>query len=130
MTTVGLRTYSVTAAELPLTIRVTAFLLPANRAIVGHPRVSKAGVLVERLVPEVVEDPAAASIVYEVPLPADPPSSFDISQTIDCWFNDDCPANAKYEIVITSTNGDEATTNVRVPTLNPGTANLAFRVAS
>jgi hypothetical protein len=128
MKTVGLRTYSVTQAELPLQIAVTAFRLPANRAIVGHPRVSKDGVLLERLEPVVVEDVAALSIQFKIPLPAAPPPSFDISQTIDCWFTDNCPADAKYQIVITSTNGDEATTTVRVPTLNPGVANLAFRV--
>ena len=129
MTIVGLRTYSVRTAEFPLEIEITAFRLPANRAIVGHPRVSKDGVLVERLEPVIEEDPAAFIIRYEIPLPgAVPPLSFDISQTVDCWFNDSCPADAKYQIVIKSKNGDEATTNVRVPGLNPGTANLAFQV--
>ena len=59
---------------------------------------------------------------------AAPPLSFDISQTVDCWFTDSCPADARYQIVIKSKDGDEATTNVRVPGLNPGTANLAFQV--
>jgi hypothetical protein len=128
MKTVGLRTYSVSTAEFPLDIEVTAFRLPANRAIIGHPRVSKDGVLLERLEPVVDEDLAAIAIRYRIPLPAAPPPSFDISQTVDCWFNDNCPADARYQIVITSKNGDEATTNVRVPGLNPGTANLAFQV--
>jgi hypothetical protein len=129
MTIVGLRTYSVTTAEFPLEIEITAFRLPANRAIVGHPRVSKDGVLVERLEPAIEEDLAAFIIRYKIPLPgAAPPLSFDISQTVDCWFTDSCPADAKYQIVIKSKDGDEATTNVRVPGLNPGTASLAFQV--
>ena len=129
MKTVGLRTYSVTTAEFPLEIEVTAFRLPANRAIVGHPRVSKDGVLLERLEPVIEEDVAAFVIRYEIPLPGTaPPLPFDIAQTVDCWFNDTSPADAKYQIVIKSKNGDEAITNVRVPGLNPGTANLAFQV--
>ena len=83
---------------------------------------------VERLEPEVVEDQAALAIRYEIPLPDDPPTSFDLTQTIDCWFSDNCPADARYVILIRSKNGDEANTTVRVPTLNPGAANLAFRV--
>jgi hypothetical protein len=102
--------------------------LPANRAIVGHPRVSENGVLLERLVPEIVEDPAAFVVRYEISLPTDPPASFDITQTVDCWFTENCPADAKYLFLIRSRNGDEAPTTVRVPTLNPGAANLAFRV--
>ena len=129
MTTVGLRTYSVSPVEFPLEIEVSAVHLPANRAIVGHPRVSKAGVLLERLVPEVVEDQPRFAIKYQIPLPLATPGSFDITQTIDCWFTDDCPPEARYQILIKSTSGDEATTTVRVPTLNPGAANLAFRVA-
>ena len=128
MTTVGLRTYSVTAAEFPLEIDVTAFRLPANRAIVGHPRVSREGVLLERLQPVVAATPAADAIRYEIHLPTTPPPPIDISQAVDCWFNDNAPADARYQIVIRSRNGDEATTTVRVPTLNPGVANLAFRV--
>lgn len=128
MTTVGLRTYSVSPVEFPLEIEVSAVRLPANRAIIGHPRVSKAGVLLERLVPVVAEDPLRFSIKYRIPLPI-AAGSFDITQTIDCWFTDDCPPDARYQILIKSTSGDEATTTVRVPTLNPGAANLAFRVA-
>jgi len=128
MKTVGLRTYSVAHAEFPLEIEVAAARLPANRAIVGHPRVSRDGVLLERLVPVVVEDHRALAIRYEIPLPAAPPPSFDITQTVDCWFSHNCPADAKYHFLIRSKNGDEATTTVRVPTLNPGAANLAFRV--
>ena len=115
MKIVGLRTYSVTTAELPLEIEVTAFRLPVNRAIVGHPRVSRSGVLLERLVPEVVDDLANVAIRYEIPLPAATPAPFDITQTIDCWFADNCPADAKYQILIRSKNGDQASTNVRVP---------------
>ena len=69
MKIVGLRTYSVTTAEFPLEIEVTAFRLPVNRAIVGHPRVSRSGVLLERLVPEVVDDLANVAIRYQIPLP-------------------------------------------------------------
>ena len=128
MITVGLRTYSVTTAELPLEIEVTAFRLPVNRAIVGHPRVSRGGVLLERLVPDVVDDLASVAIRYKIPLPSATPAPFDITQTIDCWFADHSPAEARYQILIRSKNGDQASTHVRVPTLNPGAANLAFRV--
>lgn len=128
MKTVGLRTYSVGHGEFPLKVEVTAARLPANRAIIGHPRVSRNGVLVERLEPTVVEDQAAFAIRYEIPLPDDAPTSFDLTQTIDCWFNTNCPADARYVILIRSKNGDEVNTTVRVPTLNPGAANLAFQV--
>jgi len=128
MKTVGLRTYSVSPAEFPLELEVTAVRLPANRAIVGHARVSKDGVLLERLVPTIVEDPTALAVRFKIPLPANPPASFDITQTVDCWFSDNCPPDARYHFVIKSKNGDESTTTVRVPTLNPGAANLAFRV--
>jgi hypothetical protein len=129
MTTVGLRTYSVSPVEFPIEIEVTAVKLPANRAIVGHPRVARAGVLLERIVPVVVEDPARFAFNYKIAMPAAPPGAFDITQSIDCWFTDDCPSDARYQIVITTASGDEVVTNVRVPTLNPGAANLAFRVA-
>jgi hypothetical protein len=128
MKTVGLRTYSVGPAEFPLEVEVTANRLPANRAIIGHPRVSRNGVLLERIEPTVVEDQAALAIRYEIPLPDDAPTSFDLTQTIDCWFGPNCPADARYVIVVRSKSGDEVSTSVRVPTLNPGAANLAFRV--
>ena len=85
--------------------------------------------LLERLVPVVAEDLPLNAIRYEIQPPATAPAAFDITQTIDCWFNDDCPADARYQILIKSKNGDKATTSVRVPTLNPGAANLAFQVA-
>ena len=128
MTTAGIRTYSVSPLEFPIEIEVTAVKLPANRAILGHPRVAKGGVLLERLVPTVVEDPARFSFKYRIPLPSDSAGSFDITQTIDCWFTDDSPSDARYQIAIVTASGDRAATVVRVPTLNPGAANLAFRV--
>jgi hypothetical protein len=55
MQTAGLRTYRITVAELPLRIEVTAIKLPANRSIIGNLRVSKNGVLQERIPVQVVK---------------------------------------------------------------------------
>jgi hypothetical protein len=129
MKLVGIRTYSIPKAEFPIEIVITAVQLPVNRAVVGQPRVTKDGILHERLVPNVVEDISAGIVRYEIPLPASPPAvPFDITQTVDCWFTDGAKSDAKYHFVIKSQSGDEFPTNVRVPTLNPGTANLAFQV--
>ena len=64
MKTVGLRTYSISPHEFPITILITASGLPVNRAVIGQPRVTLDGVLIERLVPEVDEDLAAGTLRY------------------------------------------------------------------
>jgi hypothetical protein len=128
MKTVGLRTYSLSSAEFPITILITASGLPSNRAVVGQPRVTLEGILLERLVPELEEDLDAGTVRYEIPLPAMPPAPFDITQTIDCWFTSDAASDARYQFVISAKSGDNFPTTVRVPTINPGRANLAFRV--
>ena len=128
MKTVGLRTYSLSPAEFPITILITASGLAINRAVVGQPRVTLNGILVERLEPELVEDLAAGTVRYEIPLPSTPPAPFDITHTIDCWFTSDASPDARYQFIISASNGDNFPTTVRVPTINPGRANLAFRV--
>jgi hypothetical protein len=128
MKTVGLRTYSLSPAEFPITILITASGLAINRAVVGLARVTLEGVLLERLVPELEEDLDAGTVRYEIPLPPSPPAPFDITQTIDCWFTSDASSDARYQFVISAKSGDNFPTTVRVPTLNPGRANLAFRV--
>ena len=128
MTTVGLRTYRIDATEFPLEVEITAAKLPANRSIVGNLRVSKDGRLQARIAPDVVEDQPARKVRYGIPRPKNPPAAYDITNTVECWFTDKAPDDAKYQIVITSGNGDQATTTVRLPTINPGVANLAFQV--
>ena len=128
MKTVGLRTYSISPNEFPITILITASGLPVNRAVVGQPRVTLDGVLLERLVPEVEEDLGAGTVRYEIPLPSTPPAPFDITHTVDCWFTPDASPDARYHFIISASNGDNFPTTVRVPTINPGRANLAFRV--
>jgi hypothetical protein len=128
MQTAGLRTYRITVAELPLRIEVTAIKLPANRSIIGNLRVSKNGVLQERIPVQVVEERDALKNRFEIVQPAVVRTPFDLTQTIECWFKDNASADARYQIQITSTNGDEVTTAVRRPTIDPGVANLAFQV--
>jgi hypothetical protein len=128
MKTVGLRTYSISPHEFPITILVTASGLPVNRAVIGQPRVTLDGVLIERLVPEVDEDLAAGTLRYQIDLPPIPPAPFDLTQTIDCWFTADASPDARYQFVISAKSGDNFPTTVRVPSINPGRANLAFRV--
>ena len=128
MKTVGLRTYSISPNEFPITILITASGLPINRAVIGQPRVTFDGVLLERLVPEVEEDLDAGTLRYQIDLPSAPPAPFDLTQSIDCWFTSDASPDARYQFVISAKNGDNFPTTVRVPSLNPGRANLAFRV--
>ena len=128
MKTVGLRTYSIAPNEFPITILITASGLPINRAVIGQPRVTFDGVLLERLVPEVEEDLDARTLRYQIDLPSAPPAPFDLTQSIDCWFTSDASPDARYQFVISAKNGDNFPTTVRVPSLNPGRANLAFRV--
>jgi hypothetical protein len=129
METVGLRTYKLSKSELPLTIEVRAHQLPTNLAIVGHPRVARDGVLLERLIPTVTSDAPTTTLRFQIPLPAQAPAAFDITQSIDCWFLSNSPGDARYVIAIKAANNTEVTTTVRVPTQNPGVANLAFRIA-
>jgi len=128
MKTVGLRTYSLSPAEFPITILITASGLAINRAVIGQSRVTLEGILLERLVPELEEDLDAGTVRFEIPLPSAPPAPFDITQTIDCWFTSDASSDARYQFVISAKSGDSFGTTVRVPTINPGRANLAFRV--
>ena len=86
------------------------------------------GILLERLIPELEEDLDAGTVRYDIPLPSTPTAPFDITQTIDCWFTSDASPDARYQFVISARSGDSFPTTVRVPTLNPGRANLAFRV--
>ncbi len=95
MKTVGLRPYSISPHEFPITILITASGLPVNLAVIGQPRIMLDGVLIERLVPEVDEDLAAGTLRYQIDLPSTLPAPFDLTQTIDCWFTADAFTSAQ-----------------------------------
>jgi len=128
MTTVGPRTYRIARSELPLSVVVRALNLAANRAIVGDLRYSRQGQLFARVEPKVTEDQDALEQTYAIDQPEDAPATHDITQTIEGWFDEKAPASARYQLTIRATGGCQATTFIRVPSLNPGVANLAFQV--
>jgi hypothetical protein len=130
MKVVGPRTYRVRPSELPVTVAVRAVGLAANRAIVGDLRYSTDGEPFARVRPKVSEDPDALEKMYGVDGQPGGPAAYDITQTIEGWFGEKAPDSARYQLTITATGGDGATTSIRVPTVNPGVANLTFQVRS
>ena len=127
MQVVGRRTYRVSRAEFPIDVEIRAQHLVANRAVVGDIRVTRDGQLERQSSPQVVRDDQRQTLTYRIARPAGNLPR-DVTQTIDCWFGDNAPGHARYVISITASSGDSFSTRVRVPTVNPGTANLAVQV--
>jgi hypothetical protein len=130
MKVVGPRTYRIRPSELPVTVAVRAVGLAVNRAIVGDLSYSIDGEPFARVRPMVSEDPDALEKIYSIDVQPGGHAAYDITQTIEGWFEKKAPDSARYQVTITATGGDSAPTSIRVPTVNPGVANLAFQVRS
>lgn len=75
---------------------------------------------------QIEADPAKHSQSIEVLEPPDL-QPCDLVLSIQCWFGDDSPESAFYEIKVTSNTAYLATTRVAKPTINPGLVVLIFQ---
>ncbi|SRR6266542_94673 len=127
MKTDGGRKYQVASVDFPLQIEIRAINLAVNRAVVSDVRVSRDGVLVETTTPALTTDQDQRLITYQIARPTQAPP-LHVTQTIEGFFANNAPDNARYEIVITAASGDKAPpTSIRVPSINPGAAHLTFQ---
>lgn len=122
----GIRTYEVSAADFPLEVVIQAKNIPTCSAVVSDVHVVRAGVLVAQNSVEVSDDKASFSKRYTIKRPTQKPSC-DLIQTVNGFFGQSAPDDAKYEIAITSSSGDSFKTNIGVPSIDPGVANLTFQ---
>jgi hypothetical protein len=128
METVAGRTYKVKRNEFPLTILIAPKNSNGNKAttvIVGHIRAVKNGVEVDERDADMDDEQGVLS--YQIDAPQSD-GSLDIVQTLLGFFADSEDDSARFEITIQTAGGDRATTSIRRPTFNPGTANLKFQV--
>jgi hypothetical protein len=121
-----MRTYRVRAADIPLAIEVRASGLAVNRAVIGSLRFVKDGSQVGRVQPKERLDSTGTIKTYGIEKPDH--GDCDITHHIDGWFESGAAASARYAITITPKAGAAAQTSIRLPTLNPGVANLTFQV--
>jgi len=130
MTPTGPRTWQVKKADFPIDVFIRAKNLEACDAVVSDVQVVKDGTLVGQFPVTVSSDHEGRTKSYEIRKPAQqqrqkPPC--DLTQTITGWFGSDPPDHASYAIIVTSAKGDEFSTSIGVPTIDPGIANLTFQ---
>ena len=125
MQTVGLRTYKVESGDFPIEVVVQANELAACRGVASDVQVVKTGTLVGSIAVTVTNDAPNLACSYQIRCPNEQPPC-DLVQTVHCWFDDDAPDSADYQITIQPGNGDAAKTTVSRPTINPGAAVLVF----
>ena len=122
----GPRTYELKAADFPVTVRVRAKNLRECVVVVSDAHVMKGAEEAERIGIDVVEEESALSKSYRLEAP-DVKAPCDIVQSIHGWFGKKPADTARYEISIAGSGGDEFTTGINVPTIDPGIANLTFQ---
>lgn len=126
MREVALRTYAVASGDFPISIVVDSTDLPACEVGVGEVWIVREGEPPEAMQLQIEADPAKHSQSIEVLEPSDL-QSCDLVLSIQCWFGDDSPESAFYEIKVTSNTAYLATTRVAKPTINPGLVVLIFQ---
>jgi|WetSurMetagenome_2_1015567.scaffolds.fasta_scaffold297221_1 hypothetical protein len=124
MKKIGSRTYEVTATDFPIQVKIRAKELNNCDAVPSDIHIARQGSL-EQIVPVVVSKPDSITITYEIQNP-DPDSECAMTQSIPCYFPDDCNDAACYEFVISAADGTTEKTTARVPTINPSFVTLAF----
>jgi hypothetical protein len=127
MQIVGLRTYRVKPADFPIQIIVAARNLPTSRVVVSVVHILIAGNPGGTIEVKPVDNATALTTSYSIRRPAQLTSA-DLVQTIHATFGATAPANSRYEITITSSTGDTATTTISRPTIDPGFAVLVFQL--
>ena len=127
MTKTAFRTYEVNSSDFPIHIVIRARQLDSCDAVVGAVQVIKDSTLVDTIPVEVVENDKTTKS-YDIRKPARR-STCDLVQTVTAFFGKKPPENARYDITITSAQDpdEEFPTSIRVPTIDPGIANLTFQ---
>jgi hypothetical protein len=128
METVAPRTYKVKRSEFPLSITIARKNTTGSAAttvIVGHIREMKNGVEVNER--DAGIDDAEGILTYEIAAPQSG-GSVEVVQTLLGFFAKAEKDNARFETTIETPAGEKATTAIRRPTFNPGTATLKFQV--
>lgn len=122
----GIRTYEVSTADFPLEVEIRARGLRECRVVVSDVLVSRAGTLIAQHPVTLEDGDVPLSKVYAI---AKPPQRqpCDLLQTVNGFFGKDPADGAKYEIAITSAQGDSFKTSIGVPSIDPGIANLTFQ---
>lgn len=129
MDTVAPRTYNVKPKEFPLEVTIApknTTTSTATTVVVGHVREMKNGVEIDERDPEI--DDAEGIVTYAI-APPESNSPVEIVQTLLGFFATAEKDSARFEITIQTSAGDKATTSIRRPTFNPGTATLKFQVS-
>ena len=121
----GIRTYEVKVADFPIAVVIRAKDLDENNAFASDVQVVKDAAVVEKI-PVTLVDVPPLSKRYSIRKPS-APAKCDLTQTITGFFGRNPPDNAGYVITMTSATGDEFKTTIRVPTIDPGIANLTFQ---
>jgi hypothetical protein len=124
MKKIGPRTYEVTAADFPMQVTIRAKLLDNCDAVPGDIHIARQGSF-EKIVPVEVKQQDQVTKTYVIQKP-DPDSDCRMTQSIPCYFPDNCGDAACYEFVIASANGTIEKTVARVPTINPSFVTLTF----
>lgn len=119
------RTYQVGSADFPIAVTIRARNLDECVAIVGDVHVMKNGEEAERI-PVDVSSGEALTESYEIEKPS-VKQPCDLVQVVLGWFGKKPQDSARYEITIEGAAGDEFETTVRVPSIDPGVANLTFQ---
>lgn len=121
----GIRTYEVKAADFPIAVVIRAKDLDENNAFASDVQVVKDAAVVEKIAVTLADVPPRSKR-YNIRKPSASPKC-DLTQTITGFFGKNAPDNASYVITMTSVTGDEFKTTIRVPTIDPGIANLTFQ---
>ena len=128
METVGPRTYKVRRSEFPLSITIAPKNTTGSAAttvIVGHIREVKNGEVIDEREADV--DDTEGIITYDIAAPQSTGAA-EIVQTVLGFFAKNETDDARFVFTIEATSGDKATTAIRRPTFNPGTATLKFQL--
>ena len=127
METVAGRTYKVKRNEFPLSITIAPKNTSGNRAtmvVVGHIREIKGSQIDQR---DANVTDAQGVITYDIGAPQSA-GTVEMVQTLLGFFATAEKDNARFEITIATSRGEQVATSIRRPTFNPATASLKFSV--
>jgi hypothetical protein len=128
METVAPRTYKLKRSEFPLSVTIAPTNTTGNAAttiIVGHIREMKNGVELDERDAVVNDDEGI--LTYDIAAPHST-GSVEVVQTLLGFFAKPEKDTARFEVSIRTAQEDTASTAIRRPTFNPGTATLKFQV--
>lgn len=122
----GPRTYQVVGDDFPVAVVVRARNLKECITVISNVHVLKGAAETGRIEISVTSDDALLSKSYSIDEPQED-APCDLVQSINGWFGKKPVDSARYELAITGARGDEFKTTIRVPSINPGIANLTFQ---